>query len=113
MVEIPQKLKCKMKEKNSMFNVFNKVVKKSCCLIVREDDVIKVLDLLDSKRLNVGLNIGKTEACVFDENGGWYIVFNTTKRKRNSIIRELEEVHVVDILVPTKDNFGEVFYQKI
>ena len=90
-----------------MKDLLKKFSKKSCCLILKETDLIKVLDILDARRLSKNISIRK------NDSSNWYIMFRATKRAWDALIRDLDDNHIKDILIPTRDNFGDVFYQQI
>lgn len=90
-----------------MKDLLKKYSKRRCCLVIKEADLIKVLDILDSKRLSRHITIEKSDS------DRWYIIFNATKRAWDNLVINLEDNHITDVWIPTKDNFGEVFYQEI
>lgn len=93
--------------------ITNKFVKKRCELMVEEKDLIKVFGILDNKKVNNGLHISKPKDASLSQKGYWYIMFNVSEQHWSALVKEFKLAHLSNILIPTKDNFGNVFYQNI
>lgn len=91
-----------------MKNLLNKILARRCHLIVEEEDIIRVLKVINKHhRLVPNMAIGN---CGWgDDTKKWFIYFTTTEYKWDLIRNDLKVVRVFKNTDIPKDKIGTVY----
>lgn len=87
-------------------------LKRKCELIVTETDLTKVLSVLDSRgctKMDVSIHYHADKR----ENIVWRVAFRTTACEWAWICEDAKEVSSGKVLMPLKDNFGNIRYYEV
>ena len=95
-----------------MNNLFRRFTKRRCELIIREDDMVKVISVLAQYRLNL-YKFGIGNCGWAAEKDRWYVNFIVTEPRFHSIVTTLKEMGVTSIKTTAKDSFGNTYYEEL
>lgn len=84
-----------------MKSFISQFVKTKCEVVVNEENLTRVLEVLNRNRINSNLSIG---SCDWVEANMWYIGFSVTRKQMASIKSALKKEDFKDILIITNTN---------